>query len=112
MTTTELATLQQWTRRPKTAQALAHQARIILTCAEGQTNLAVARAVRVAPQTVCKWRQRFITHRPDGLLDEPRPDAPCRVTDVEVERIVTQTFEMTPPMRPTEAPVPWRKRVG
>jgi transposase/AraC-like DNA-binding protein len=37
-----------------------------------------------------------VTHRLDGLLDEPRPGAPRRVTDVEVERIVTQTLETTP----------------
>ena len=93
---TERETLQQWTRRPKTAQALAQRARMILACAAGQTNTAVAREVRVAQQTVCKWRQRFVTHRLDGLLDEPRPGAPRRVTDVEVERIVTQTLETTP----------------
>lgn len=96
LTMTERETLQQWTRRPKTAQALAQQARMILACAAGQTNTAVARDVRVAQQTVCKWRQRFVTHRLDGLLDEPRPGAPRRVTDVEVERIVTQTLETTP----------------
>lgn len=96
LTMTERETLQQWTRRPKTAQALAQRARMILACAAGQTNTAVARDVRVAQQTVCTWRQRFVTHRLDGLLDEPRPGAPRRVTDVEVERIVTQTLETTP----------------
>lgn len=35
LTTTERDTLQQWARRPKTAQALAQQARIILACAAG-----------------------------------------------------------------------------
>lgn len=73
LTMTERETLQQWTRRPKTAQALAQRARMILACAAGQTNTAVARDVRVAQQTVCKWRQRVVTHRLDGLLDEPRP---------------------------------------
>lgn len=97
LTMTERETLQQWTRRPKTAQALAQRARIMLTCAEGKTNLVVARAIRVAPQTVCKWRQRFVTHRLDGLLDEPRPGAPRRVMDTAVEHIVTQTLETTPP---------------
>jgi len=96
LTMTERETLQQWTRRPKTAQALAQRARMILACAAGQTNTAVAREVPVPQQTVCKWRQRFVTHRLDGLLDEPRPGAPRRVTDVEVERIVTQTLETTP----------------
>lgn len=32
----ERETLQQWTRRPKTAQALALRARIILACADGK----------------------------------------------------------------------------
>ena len=96
LTMTERETLPQWTRRPKTAQALAQRARIILTCAEGETNFAVAHAIRVAPQTVCKWRQRFVTHRLDGLLDEPRPGAPRTVTDTAVEQIVTQTLEAPP----------------
>ena len=96
LTMPERETLQQWVRRPKTAQALAQRAQIIMTCAEGQTNTAVARIVRVAPQTVCKWRQRFVSHRLDGLLDEPRPGAPRTVTDAAIERIVTHTLETTP----------------
>ena len=96
LTTTEREALQRWTRRPKTAQALAQRARIILACAEGQTNTAVAREMRVAQQAVGKWRQRFITQRLDGLLDEPRPGAPRTVTDAAVERIVTRTLETTP----------------
>ncbi|MDH4079532.1 MAG: helix-turn-helix domain-containing protein [Nitrospira sp.] len=96
LTMPERETLQQWVRRPKTAQALAQRAQIILTCAEGQPNTAVARVVRVAPPTVCKWRQRFVTHRLDGLLDDPRPGAPRTVTDAAIERIVTYTLETTP----------------
>ena len=69
---------------------------MILACAEGQTNTAVARAVRVAQQTVCKWRQRFVTQRLDGLLDGPRPGAPRTVTDAAIERIITQTLEARP----------------
>jgi hypothetical protein len=47
----------QWARRRTTAQALAQRARIILVCDTGQWNTAVARERRVAPQTVCQWRQ-------------------------------------------------------
>lgn len=97
LTTQERDTLRQWARRPKTAQALAQRARIILACAEGQTNKAVAREVHVAQQTVCKWRRRFVTQRLDGLLDEPRPGAPCTVTDAAIERVVAQTLETKPP---------------
>jgi transposase len=93
---TQRATLQQWARRPKTDQALAQRAGIILTCAEGQTNTAAARDMRVRQQTVCKWRQRFVAGRLEGLLDEPRPGAPRTVTEAVVERIVTHTLDMTP----------------
>lgn len=97
LTTQERETLQQWARRPKTAQALAQRARIILRCAEGQASKTVARGIHVTPQTVCKWRQRFVTQRLEGLLDEPRPGAPRTVTDAAVERVVAQTLETTPP---------------
>src|ERR671929_902359 len=32
----------------------------------------------------------------DGLLDEPRPGAPRKITDEQVERAVTATLEATP----------------
>src|SRR5690349_10662181 len=64
------------TLRRKTAQALALRARIVLACAEGQDNNVVAERLRVTPQTVSKWRGRFVRDRLDGLLDAPRPGAP------------------------------------
>ena len=45
LTDEERTTLERWSRRPKTAQALAQRARIVLGCAAGETNTAVARQV-------------------------------------------------------------------
>ena len=59
--------LLEWARRPKTAQALALRARIVLFSAEGRSNTEVARQVRVTLATVGKWRQRFLRLRRDGL---------------------------------------------
>ena len=42
LTTTDRATLEQWTRRRTTAQALALRARIILRAATGQSNTVTA----------------------------------------------------------------------
>jgi transposase len=92
----ERATLERWAQRPKTAQALARRARLILLCATGLTNQAVAAALDVSAQMVSKWRGRFIERRLDGLLDEPRPGAPWRITDQQVERVVVRTLESTP----------------
>jgi len=88
--------LEGWARRHKSAQALALRAKIVLRCAEGIENQAVARALAVTPQTVSKWRNRFLARRIDGLLDEPRPGAPRRITDEDVERVITKTLEETP----------------
>jgi DNA-binding CsgD family transcriptional regulator len=67
--------------RSRSAPALAHRARIVLACAEGDDNQAVARKLRVTPATVGKWRNRFVQDRLEGLYDEPRPGAPCTITD-------------------------------
>lgn len=92
----EREALERWSRRPKTAQALAQRARIVLACAAGVTNADVSAQVRVTRQTVGRWRARFLKKRLDGLLDEPRPGAPRKITDAHVERVITMTLESTP----------------
>ena len=92
----EREVLLSWTRRPKSAQAHALRARIVLRCADGLTNQEVAAELRITPQTVCKWRGRFVRQRIAGLLDEPRPGAPRKLGDSQIERIVARTLETTP----------------
>lgn len=96
ITSEERESLERWTRRPKTGQALAQRARIILESATGKSNTEVARRLRITNQMVGKWRTRFLEKRLDGLLDEPRPGTPRRLSDVEVERVLTMTLESTP----------------
>ncbi len=96
LTMTESETLNRWMRRPKTAQALAQRAHIVLACAEGQSNATVATHLRLTRQTVGKWRARFVAKRLGGLLDEPRPGAPRKIMDADVERVLTRTLETTP----------------
>jgi len=90
-------TLVRFTRRAKTSQALALRSRIVLRCADGATNHQVARALHVTPQTVGKWRVRYIAGGVEGLLDEPRPGAPRTVTDEQIEDVVVRTLESKPP---------------
>jgi transposase len=92
----ERSTLQSWARRPKSAQALALRAKIILACAAGKTNTEVAGQFQVTKQMIGKWRARFLDRRLDGLLDEPRPGTPRKVSDSEVERVLTTTLESLP----------------
>jgi transposase len=88
--------LERWSRRPKTAQALAQRARIVLACADGDANDKVARHLKITAQTVGKWRSRFVSHRLEGLLDEPRVGAPRKILDADVERVLTLTLESRP----------------
>jgi transposase len=92
----EKSELERLTRRRKTAQAIALRAQIILACATGGTNEAVAEELRISRKTVGKWRKRFIDKRLDGLFDEPRPGAPRKISDEDVERVITMTLESTP----------------
>ena len=92
----ERDTLQRWTRRAKSSQALAQRCRIVLGCAAGKTNKEVAAEVGVWPQTVGIWRQRFMERRLEGLTDEPRPGAPRTITDEQVEEVLVATLERQP----------------
>ena len=89
-------TLVRFSRRAKTSQALALRSRLVLQCADGATNQQVARALHVTPQTVGKWRARYIAGGVEGLLDEPRPGAPRTVTDEQIEGVVVRTLESKP----------------
>ncbi len=55
---------------------LAQRAGIVLSCAQGRSNAAVAREFSVSVPTVAKWRSRFVELRVDGLVDEPRAGRP------------------------------------
>jgi transposase len=97
----ERQTLVRWSRRATTAQALALRCKIVLACAEGHTNKAVAERLGIWPQTVTKWRGRFVRDRLDGLVDEPRPGRPRTIADEQVEQVVTKTLEEPPPNHDT-----------
>jgi DNA-binding NarL/FixJ family response regulator len=57
----ERQTLKTWASRPKSTQRLATRARIVLACAEGQGNKAVAAKLGVCSATVGTWRRRSHT---------------------------------------------------
>jgi len=92
----ERLVLERLTARRKSAQAMAMRARIVLACATGSTNRAVAAKLGVSEAMVGKWRRRFVADRLDGLFDEPRPGAPRTISDDDVERVLVKTLEEKP----------------
>lgn len=93
----ERKTLTSWARRRSTSQALALRSKIVLEAADGKTNNEIAAKVGCHPVTAGKWRNNFAADRLDGLLDAPRPGAARTITDDEVEAVIVDTLETTPP---------------
>jgi len=96
LTDEERGRLQSLAHRARSQSVLARRARVVLACAEGLANQAVAKKVRCSKGMVGKWRARFLEARLEGLYDEPRPGAPRKVTDEQVEQAVIQTLESLP----------------
>ena len=92
----EQAKLELMARRPKTDQRTAQRARIVLDCAAGLSNTAVAAKRGVTLQTVGKWRARFLAGRLGALGDLPRSGQPRKLSDAKVEEVVTRTLEERP----------------
>ena len=88
--------LQSLAHRARSQPLLARRARVVLACAEGLDNKAVAKKLRCSLGMVGKWRSRFVKTRLEGLYDEPRPGAPRKLGDDQIEQVVIQTLESTP----------------
>ena len=96
VTAEERERLESLAHRARSQALLARRARVVLGCAEGLDNKAVAKKLRCSLGMVGKWRSRFLKARLEGLYDEPRPGAPRQISDDQVEKVVIQTLESTP----------------
>jgi transposase len=91
----ERESLEALVRKRTASQALALRARIVLACAEesGTVPLTlVAARTGVSRESARKWRVRFMERRMDGLRDASRPGGPRKITDEQVEVLVTRTL--------------------
>ncbi len=77
-------------------RALVFRARIVLKCAAGNKDTAVAAALRTTSATVGYWRRRFSQGGLDSLWDEPRPGAPRQIGDEKVQQVIELTLQSKP----------------
>src|SRR3954454_18721917 len=96
LTSEEREQLTRWARRASSAQSLALRSKIVLACADGGANTAVAQQLGCDRMTVGKWRARFLAHRLEGLMDEARSGRPPTISVEQVEDVIVTTLESTP----------------
>jgi transposase len=81
------------------------RARVVPLAADGNNNTSIAKQLSTTARTVGKWRKRFLRAGCDGLLDEPRPGTPRRLSDKQAELVLARTLESQP-----EAATHWSTR--
>lgn len=93
LTDGERAQLIEWSQ---TTSDLKLRCKIILACAEGKTNEEIAAELRIHPDTVSKWRNRFVHSRMDALAGLKPRGRPVTVTPEQIELVVTATTRESP----------------
>ena len=83
-------------RGRRVGRGLSERCRIVLRCADGLTNKAVAAELGVHEHTVGKWRRRFLKDRVEGLSDAPRAGRPRSIEDARVAEVVRRTLDTAP----------------
>lgn len=89
--------LQRMTGSKDLSSRVMIRVRILLAAAEGASNGAVQRRLRVSRPTVIQWRARFLAGGVEAILHEaPRAGRPRRIGGRVVEAIVRATRETVP----------------
>lgn len=76
--------------------SLVMRARLVLMAAEGAPNNTIAEKLNLSPQSVCKWRQRYLKQGLSGLHDELRPGRPRSISDEKVATVLRKTLQTKP----------------
>lgn len=88
--------MKRWAASRTEAKQMVERARIILGCLEGKRVQQIARDCGTRPNTVIKWRQRFVQGGLAGLRDAPRPGAKP-VYGADFRNQVLAVLETSPP---------------
>ena len=105
LTDEERSFLEAQVRRHRVARSMSDRCRMILRCADGLGNKAVAAEIGVHEHTVGKWRRRFVKDRIEGLSDEPWPGRPRirRIRPSIEDEKMAEVIERTLTSRPADA---------
>ena len=88
----EQAQLHRWRVSRSMPAALRSARNMVLACAAGEPNSAVAVALRLTNATVGKWRRRFIEHRICRPVRRAAPGQPRTIDDERVAELINTTL--------------------
>src|SRR5712692_6327013 len=87
-----------WSRGRSTPHRLVLRSKIVLMAAHGLQNKKIAESLHVRPKVVTRWRNRFVTHRLNGIrTDAPRPGRKPRISQEKIDSIIDRTLHTKPP---------------
>ena len=93
----ECMELERWSHGRSTPHRLVLRSNIVLLAAEGLQNKQIAEKLKVQRNTVQLWRDRFISHRLDGIRkDAPRPGRKQKIKQSMVDQIIEKTLHTKP----------------
>ena len=92
----ERADLRKLQRSRKASPPVRKRADVVLACADGSTDVAVARHLGVSAQMVGMWRRRYMESGLESLEDKGRSGRPRGVTASDVGRVVALTLLSSP----------------
>ena len=93
------AELTRISRSRSLPSSLVQRAQIVLACAVGASNTAVAARLGVGAATVGRWRRRYRERGLEGLHDELRPGRPRTYDDERVATVINDALQTKPPAR-------------
>lgn len=76
---------------------LVRRAQIVLACADGEANSAIARRLKLTNNTVGKWRRRYRQLGIEGLHEELRAGRPRSLEDERVAEVINKALQTRPP---------------
>lgn len=90
----ERTLLERWASDPDGGARRARRSRIVLDAARGRSNAEIAADLATSPETVARWRSRFVVTGPEGLEREaPRAGDGRRISPTVVGRILELTSD-------------------
>jgi transposase len=100
--------LQRLTRAGKTPQRVALRARIILAAADGRSNYAIAKALKITRPTVLLWRARYRDSGLPGLLKDAKSPGRKRKLSTEPTKSAIFALLHSPPSQHNINRTSWR----